>query len=111
MTAGEGTTIGALIEGAGAVNVGRELGIHGIQPVGAERAFGADPDFVLLGTWDGSVAALKGHPLLSQLRAVREGRIVEMPTRLLVALSHHAAEACWWLARALHPERVPLERP
>jgi iron complex transport system substrate-binding protein len=111
MTAGDGTAIGALIEAAGAVNVGRELGIRGIQPVGAERAFGADPDVVLVGTWDGSVAALTAHPLLSRLRAVREGHVVEMPTRLLVSLSHHAAEACWWLAHALHRERVPQRRP
>jgi iron complex transport system substrate-binding protein len=111
MTAGADSAIGALIEGAGAVNVGRELGIRGIQPVGAERAFGADPDVVLVGTWDGSVEALRRHPLLSRMRAVREGRVVEMPTRLLVALSHHAAEACWWLAHALHPDRVPRERP
>ena len=51
------------------------------------------------------------HPLLSKLRAVREGRIVEMPTELLVTLSHHAADASWYLAWALHPDRVPTSKP
>jgi iron complex transport system substrate-binding protein len=106
MTAGEGTAIGALIEAAGGANVGRELGIRGISPVGAERAFVADPDVVLIGTWPGVRDSLTSHPLLSRLRAVRQGRIVELPTQLLVALSHHAAEACWRLAAQLHPDRV-----
>jgi ABC-type Fe3+-hydroxamate transport system substrate-binding protein len=53
---------------------------------------------------------LKRDPLLSQLRAVREGRIVVMPNELLVALSQYTADACWHLAAALHPDRVPRTR-
>lgn len=111
MTAGADTAIGAIIEGAGAVNVGRELGVQGIAPVGAERAFVADPDFVLVGTWPGAETSVRDHPLLSQLRAVREGRIVVMPTELLVALSQFTADACWDLASRLHPDRIPRARP
>jgi iron complex transport system substrate-binding protein len=110
-TAGEGTAFDALIEAAGGRNVGRELGLKGIIPIGAERAFLADPDVILVGTWEGAASSLKEHPLLSRMRAVREGRIVEMPTELLVTLSHHAAEACWYLGHALHPDRVPRARP
>ncbi len=105
-TAGAGTAIGALIEAAGAENVGRTLGLKGIVPLGSERAFVADPDIVLLGRWPGALEALKADPLLSQLRAVRGGRIVEIPTALLVTLSHHSAEACRYLAAALHPDLV-----
>jgi iron complex transport system substrate-binding protein len=111
MTAGPDTAIGALIESAGARNVGGELGVPGIAAVGAERAFVSDPDVVLLGVWPGARAALLQHPLLSRLRAVREGHIVEMPTPLLVTLSQHAAEASWYLAWALHPDRVTTSRP
>jgi iron complex transport system substrate-binding protein len=111
MTAGARTAIGGLIEAAGAVNVGREMGLEGIAPVGAERAFVADPDAVLVGEGWKSVEALEAHPLLSQMRAVRQKRIVAMPTELLVTLSHHAAEACWYLAWSLHPDRVPRPRP
>ena len=59
----------------------------------------------------GAKESLRRHPLLSRTRAVREGRIVEMPNRLLVALSDHVADACWWLAARLHPDRVPGALP
>jgi iron complex transport system substrate-binding protein len=107
MTAGADTAIGALIEAAGAVNLGREMGIVGIEPPGAERAFVASPDAVLVGTWPGSNEALTGHPLLSKWKAVREGRIVALRTELLVALSQYTADAAWELAHLLHPDRVP----
>ncbi len=104
--AGGGTAIGALIECAGGRNVGRELGLEGLVPMGAERAFASDPDAVLVATSpDGSEdRALRDHPLLSQLRAVRAGHVVGLPTHLLVSLSHHAATACEELAQRLHPE-------
>lgn len=111
MTAGGDTAIGALIESAGARNVGAEIGVAGIGAVGAERAFVADPDVVLIGVWPGARKSLVEHPLLSRLRAVREGHIVEMPTELLVTLSQHAADASWYLASVLHPDRVPRARP
>ena len=107
MTAGAGTAIGALIEAAGAVNLGRAMGISGIAPPGAERAFVANPDLVLVGTWPGSRQALTDHPLLSQWAAVREGRIVALRTELLVALSQFTADAAWELAHLIHPDRVP----
>lgn len=107
MTAGADTAIGALIEAAGAINVGREMGITGIAPPGAERAFVTNPDAVLVGTWPGSKEALTGHALFSQWAAVREGRIVAMRTELLVALSQFTADAAWELAHLLHPDRVP----
>jgi len=111
MTAGGGTAIGALIEGGGGASVGREMGLEGIAPIGAERAFVADPDFVLVGEGWKSAEALRAHPLLAQMRAVKQGHIIAMPTELLVTLSHHAADACWYLAGALHPDRVPGPRP
>lgn len=107
MTAGADTAIGALIEAAGAVNLGREMGIVGIEPPGAERAFVAEPDAVLVGTWPGSKEALTGHPLLSKWKAVRAGRIVALRTELLVALSQYTADAAWELGHLLHPDRVP----
>jgi len=111
MTAGADTAIGALIECAGASNVGRELGVTGIVPPGAERAFVADADAILVGTWPRAVESVKQDPLLGKSRAVREGRIVVLPTSLLVALSHHSAEACWQLAARLHPHRLKPKRP
>jgi len=110
-TAGEGTVIGAIIERAGAVNVGREMRLKGVLPIGAERAFVANPDVVLIAKAPGAREALVRHPVLSRLAAVREGRIVEMPGSFVVPLSHYAADACWFLAHAIHPDRVPARRP
>jgi iron complex transport system substrate-binding protein len=109
-TAGAGTAIGALITCGGARNAAREMGISGLAPLGAERAFLSDPDIVLIGAVPGEADALRAHPLLSQLRAVRDGRIVEARTKVLVAMSHHSAESCWALAAAFHPDRIG-ERP
>lgn len=105
-TAGRGTAYGSLVECAGAVNVGSELGLTGIVPLSAERVFQADPDYFLVGGWERSREALEAHPLLKQARAVRDRHVVEMPTPLLVTLSHYAADSCRWLAAALHPDRV-----
>ena len=110
-TAGAGTTIGSLVEAAGAANVARELGISGIVPLAGEKAFGADPDAFLVTAGSGAAAVLRGHPLLSRARAVREGRVVEMPNRLLFTLSDRAADAAWWLASRLHPARVGEATP
>jgi iron complex transport system substrate-binding protein len=111
MTAGGDTAIGSLIECAGARNVGRELGLSGIVPPGGERAFVADPDVILVGTWPRAVEAVKQEPLLGKSRAVKQGRIVALPTSLLVALSQFSADACVELASRFHPERVPAKRP
>lgn len=105
MTAGADTAIGSLIECAGGTNVGRELGVEGIAPPGAERAFVADPDLLLVTTWPDAIASVRSHPLLGTLRAVRENRVVAMPNRLLVALSQYTADACRDLAARFHPDR------
>jgi iron complex transport system substrate-binding protein len=111
MTAGSGTMIGALIEAAGAVNLGRELGVAGVAPPGGERAFVADPDFILVGSWPLAVESLKSDPLIGKTRAVREGHVIVMPDHLLVALSQYTADAVRDLASRLHPERMSRPQP
>lgn len=108
-TAGAHSAIGAIIEGAGAENVGRTLGVEGIAPLGGERAFLADPEVVLVADSFENVDSLRQHPLLGKLRAVREGQVVEMPGELLVTLSQYAAQSCWFLASKLHPGRVAAD--
>jgi len=110
-TAGSGTSFDAIIEAAGGTNVGAEMGLSGIVPLPGERAFAAAPDVFLVTAGSGAAEALRRHPILSRTRAVREGKIVEIPNRLLVALSDHAADACWWLGSRLHPSRVPAALP
>ncbi len=102
-TAGAGTSFGTLIEAAGGENLARSLGLRGVIPISGEQAFTADPDVWLVTRGSGAKRALLRHPLLAATRAARTGRIIEMPNRLLVTLSDHAADACWWLAARLHP--------
>ena len=110
MSAGPDTAIGALIDCAGGTNVAAEIGLTGIAPISAERAFLADPDRVLIGVWPGVRESLAADPLLSRLPAVAAGRVEQMPTELLVAVSQYAADACWDLASRLHPARIRPRR-
>lgn len=111
MTAGTKSSIGALIVEAGGRNVGEELGITGVLPVGAERAYAADPDVILVGNWGGVAGEVRSHPLLKDARAVKAGRIVELPNELLVTLSQFTADAAWRLGALLHPDRVQGDPP
>ncbi len=104
-TAGSQTAFDALIRCGGGENAAARAGITGITPLGAERAYGLDPDWLFIGSHTTTSREVHEHPLLSMMRAVRAGHIVEMPTELLVALNHHAAASCEFMARALHQER------
>ncbi len=111
MTAGGKTAIGSLIEEAGGINVGAELKVKGILPIGGERAYAADPDVFLAGDFGQGADELRQHPLLRNARAVREGRIVQLPNQLLVTLSQHLAESAWQLAALLHPGLIAVPAP
>jgi ABC-type Fe3+-hydroxamate transport system substrate-binding protein len=113
MTAGANTAIGSLIEEAGGSNVGAQLKVKGILPIGGERAYAADPDMILAGDFGQGGDELRQHPLLRNARAVREGHIVQLPNQLLVTLSQHLAESAWQLAALLHPGLVlmPVSSP
>ena len=104
-TAGSKTAFDALIRCGGGENAAALKGISGITPLGAERAYGLDPDWLFIGAHTTTSKEIHEHPLLSRMRAVKEGRVVEMPTELLVALNHHAVKACEFMARAVHGER------
>lgn len=104
-TAGSKTAFDALIRCGGGENAAAIAGISGITPLGAERAYGLDPDWLFIGSHTTTSKEIHEHPLLSRMRAVKAGHVVEMPTELLVALNHHAAASCEFMARALHPER------
>ena len=104
-TAGSKTAFDALIRCGGGENAAALQGLSGITPLGAERAYGLDPDWLFIGARTTTSKEIHEHPLLSRMRAVKEGRVVEMPTELLVALNHHAVKACEFMARAVHGER------
>ena len=104
-TAGSKTAFDALIGCGGGENAAALSGIAGITPLGAERAYGLDPDWLFIGRQTTTAKEIHEHPLLKRMRAVKAGHVVEMPTELLVALNHHAVKACEFMARSLHKER------
>lgn len=108
-TAGKSTVMHDVLEAAGAVNLAAELGVTGFAPLPAERAFAADPEWVVIRKEGTARAALLAHPVLSRLAAVKAGRIVEVPGRFLSTLTHHTAAAAELIARGLHPERFPKD--
>lgn len=104
-TAGSGTAFDALIACGGGRNAAAQSGITGITNLGVERAYGVDPDWLFVSRDSTTAKDIKSHPLLSIMRSVKAGQVVEMPGELLVALNHHAIKSCEFMARALHKER------
>ena len=103
--AGSGTTLGEMIERAGARNAAAEAKVAGFTEISAERVYAIDPDVLLRSTWDGDHPADHGlPPELGSLRAVREHAVVELPSRVLSTVSQYFVDGVEALARALHPE-------
>ena len=113
MTAGADTAIGALIESAGARNVGAEIGVAGIGNVAAERVR-SQPirQSVLIGVVAGarkehssSIHSSRGCARCARThRGDADGAARDAEPAL-------ARTRCWYLAWALHPDRVPGSRP
>lgn len=110
-SAGRGSTIDQLIVEAGGENVAASLKLDGSAEISPERVIAADPDFVLLSRWkaDDRQGQIANHPILCKLRAVREGRVVEIESRYLTSVSQYVMDGVERLARALHPNRFPAE--
>jgi iron complex transport system substrate-binding protein len=106
-TSGEGTTLDDIIQEAGAINVASERGLKGPAEISPEQVIAADPEFILLGQWsaDERASRIENHPLLRNLGAVRENRVILIEGRYLLTVSHHAVEGAEQLARRLHAER------
>jgi iron complex transport system substrate-binding protein len=107
-TAGANTTQHDLILAAGGTNVAADRGVEGHVPIDAERLIADNPDFILVPRWSGDAALktpLDQHPVLRDLPAVKEGRVVYLPEKWLSSVSQFAIEGSERLARVLHPER------
>jgi iron complex transport system substrate-binding protein len=111
VTAGRGTTIDDIIREAGGVNVAAELGLEASPEISPEQVVAADPEIVLLPRWRAEErhGSITNHPILHQLRAVREGRVIAIEGRYLTSVSPHVVAGAERLARALHPGRFALE--
>jgi iron complex transport system substrate-binding protein len=110
-TAGRHTTMDDVIREAGGRNIAVELGLEKTVAIAAERVVAADPDFVVVGRWKANawLSQVETHPILRQLPAVRDGRVVAIEGRYLTTVSQFAAEGAERLARRLHPDLFPRE--
>ena len=111
-TAGSGSTIDDLIREAGCTNIAAERGLKGSAEISPEQVIAADPDYILTVNWlagDGPVK-IEDHPLLKNLRAVRDKRVVAIEGRYLLSISHYVMDGVERFAAAMHPDRFPPAR-
>jgi iron complex transport system substrate-binding protein len=110
-TAGRDTTLDDVIREAGGVNVATALGLEGDVEIAPERVTAADPDVVLVAGWseEERQGRIDRHPILRQLRAMREGHVITIEGRYLSSVSQFAIEGAERLARRLHPGRFSGE--
>ncbi len=103
-TSGSGTTWDLMIRLAGMRNAAAEAGIAGNAPIDFEQILAIDPDVFLVGALDvareasTTAALLADEPTLADLTALREGRVVILPSWLYSTSSHHVVTAAEELA-------------
>ena len=122
-TAGIGTYTDELLQAAGARNAAREAGVEAWGKIALETVIAMDPDVIFVpdtgGRMHGAVGMryvvppkpLEKDPLWQDARAVRAGRVITLPPRLLMCNSHYNVQAAWAMARALHPDRFEDAQP
>ena len=103
-TAGDSSTIDDLMAVAGVRNLAREQGIHGSQNISIEDVLRMEPDWILRSSWEAG-GSMKSLPVaLSNLKAVKEGRMAVVSGKVLLSTSHRCALAADTLARIFHPD-------
>jgi len=98
-----------LIDGVGALAADE----WGQVPLSREKLLALDPDVLVLPGWvynapTGAAAfyaQVTRDPSLRGLKAVKTGRVYQMPERLKSTTSQYIVEAVEWLARTAYPER------
>jgi iron complex transport system substrate-binding protein len=95
---GRGSVEGELLARAGAENVFAD--IEGVQQVSFEAVVERDPDVIF--TDPAQIENLLNNPLLRDVKAVRDGRVVGVKASALT--STRVAEALRAMAEALHPD-------
>lgn len=108
LAGGAGTPAQYMIEGAGGIDAGKEIGIDYYQPLTPELLFNAFPDYLLLTS--GSVESAGGLEEVLKIQgiadtpAVENDHVVVMDTAYLLNMSTRTGKALMELAYALHPE-------
>ena len=109
---GRGSRADALLEAAGVVDVGVELGVDEFEPIGDEALVAAAPDVLVVTTTGlesvGGVDELVKLPAIAGTPAGRARRVVALDDQLLLGLGPRTGEALQQLVDALHPDE-PLD--
>lgn len=108
-TPARGTVFCELVELAGGRCAAAEAGYEGHAMVPLEHLLALDPDIFVENQYRADARARElvprrgpsADPRYRTLRAVREGRVVEIPSAHLLATSHHVAALAEDLARAM----------
>jgi iron complex transport system substrate-binding protein len=111
---GRGSSWDEMLRRAGLVDAVADFSSDawGQVPLSREKILQIDPDLLVLPGWiygsprgaSGFYSQVMGDPALKKLRAVRTGRVVQMPERLKSTTSQYIVDAVEWLARTAYPE-------
>lgn len=112
-TPARGTIFCEIVELAGARCAAAEAGLEGYAALPLEQLLSLDPDYVVVNRYraDASAREIVPEPPIDEdpryrtLRAVREDRVIDLPTEHLLATSHHVAALAEDLADALDAPR------
>lgn len=112
---GTETIIDDIMERSGFHNILRDINFKGWAPISSEILAQQNPDFIIASSVEApSKAALIEKMMHSaawgKLDAVKNGRVIMIPDRLLYTVSHHAAELVVFLAKELKcsvPDAAP----
>ncbi len=112
-TMGTETLIDEMIQGAGGVNVAREIQLSGPGKLQLEVMLNLAPDVIIMGDWSltpgpQAVRAILHHPMWQHVPAVANGRVYTIRGAWLTSVSHHAVHGLEAIAQRLHPEAFAL---
>lgn len=100
-TAGEGTFIDNMIEMAGGINIASD--VKGWQ-YSLERIVKNDPDIIICSKYFETKNGIMNTPGYKDLRAVKEGKLIEIDNNLLDRQGPRLAQGLEELAKIIHPE-------
>lgn len=108
---GHHTLFNEIVELAGGENLAKTIGIEGWQTISREVLAGLKPDFIVAPQDERSAEKVREEVRATSgwnaLAAVKEGRIIVIPERQLLATSHHIVEAIDVLRKSIHGGSVP----
>lgn len=105
-TAGAMTNVHEMVTAAGLRDAAAEAGVNGHTKISAEKVIEINPDLIIIAAGHardrGFRSYLASDPQLAALTAVKNNRIVELPSRYLRAVSHYLADGALALVDAVN---------